>query len=261
MIPSHTLSNDQTSNVVINRLSKSNDYDFSEPHRHDYYELFYFQKGGGEHEIDFKPFEIESDSFQLVAPGQVHQMKRAPGSMGFVFLFNNEDIIESKSVFDFLLEHGVHSVEERNPFCSFMEGEVELIDRIISDAWENKDKTSNAIMKHTLIGLCLRMKEQMPQNDSVGSSSYTKFRQLLVNNFREIRTVSAYADELNLTPRSLNELVKKCTGRTASDHIYKQVILEAKRLLLLGSSVKEAAFSLQFDSTEARGYSWKFRNI
>ena len=93
MIPSHTLSNDQTSNVVINRLSKSNDYDFSEPHRHDYYELFYFQKGGGEHEIDFKPFEIESDSFQLVAPGQVHQMKRAPGSMGFVFLFNNEDII------------------------------------------------------------------------------------------------------------------------------------------------------------------------
>ena len=62
-----------------------------------------------------------------------------------------------------------------------------------------------------------------------------------------MRTVSAYADELNVTPKTLNELVKKYTGRTASDHIYKQVILEAKRSLLLGSSVKEVAFSLQFD--------------
>lgn len=247
MIPSHTLANSKNSNIVINRLSKSNDYDFSEPHRHDYYELFFFQNGGGMHEIDFKPFKIESASFQLVGPGQVHQMKRDPGSMGFVFLFTNEDIIDSKIVFDFLLEHGSHSVDERNPFCSFKQDEAELIERIITDAWENKTTTSHAIMKHTLIGLCLRMKEQMPESASVGSSAYAKFRESLVNNFKERRTVSTYADELNLTPKSLNELVKKYTGRTASDHIYKQVILEAKRLLLLGSSVKEVAFSLQFD--------------
>lgn len=247
MIPSHTLSNTQNSSIVINRLSKSNEYDFSEPHRHDYYELFFFQNGGGEHEIDFKPFEIESASFQLVVPGQVHQMKRAPGSMGFVFLFTNDDIMESKSVFDFLLEHGAHSVDERNPFCNFNKEEDALIDRIVLDAWENRETTSNAIMKHTLIGLCLRMLEKMPLSDSIRSSSYTKFRQLLVTNYREMRTVSAYADQLNLTPKSLNELVKKYTGRTASDHIYKQVILEAKRLLLLGSSVKEVAFSLLFD--------------
>ena len=247
MIPSHTLANSENSNIVINKLSKSNDYNFSEPHRHDYYELFYFQNGGGEHEIDFKPFEIESASFQLVVPGQVHQMNRAPGSMGFVFLFTNEDIIESKMVFDFLVEHGSHSVDERLPCCNFEQGEAELIDRIVTDAWENKNNTSDAILKQTLIGLCLRMKEQMPESESFGSSAYTKFRQSLVNNFREIRTVSIYADELNLTPKSLNELVKKYTGRTASDHIYKQVILEAKRLLLLGGSVKEAAFSLKFD--------------
>lgn len=247
MIPSHTLSNPDNSTIVINRLSKSNDYDFSEPHRHDYYELFYFQNGGGEHEIDFKPFKIESASFQLVVPGQVHQMKRVPGSMGFVFLFTNEDIIDSKSIVDFLLEHGAHSVEERNPSCEFKQDEAELIDRIISDAWKNKDSTSNAVMKHTLIGLCLRMKEQMPQSESTGSSDYTKFRKLLINNFKEQRAVSAYAEELNLTPKALNELVKKYTGRTASDHIYKQVILEAKRLLLLGSSVKEVGYHLKFD--------------
>ncbi|MDG1331876.1 MAG: helix-turn-helix transcriptional regulator [Crocinitomicaceae bacterium] len=247
MIPSHSLANSGTSKVVINRLSKLNDYDFSEPHRHDYYELFFFQNGGGEHEIDFKPFHIESASFQLVVPGQVHQMKRAPGSSGFVFLFSHEDIVESKSVFEFLLEQRAYSVDESEPHCTFPQEEADLIDSIISDAWKNKESISQPILKHTLIGLCLRMMERKPETNSSGSSDYTKFRQLLINNFTEIRSVSAYADELNMTPKALNEIVKKLSGATASDHIYKQVILEAKRLLLLGSSVKEVGFNLHFD--------------
>lgn len=247
MIPSHALKNEENSTIVINQLSKSNNYDFSEPHRHDYYELFFFQKGGGEHEIDFKPFDIQSSSFQLVLPGQVHQVKRAPGSMGFVFLFKNDDVMESKSVVDFLLEQSSHDVDERSPCCNFAPAEAEIINRIISDAFQNKETTSATILKHTLTGLCLRMKERMPASTFVGSSVYSQFRQLLVQNFRDMRSVSAYAEELNITPKSLNEAVKKQSGRTASEHIYLQVILEAKRLLLLGSSVKEVAFSLQFD--------------
>lgn len=247
MIPSHSLSDSGTGKVTIDRLSKSTGYDTLEPHRHEYYELFYFQNGGGEHEIDFKPFEIKSASFQLVAPGQVHQIKRTPGSSGFVFLFTHEDIIESKSVFEFLLEFRAHSVDEFQPHCTFSQEENDLIDRIISDAWKNQEVMSQSIMKHTLIGLCLRMKEKMPESTSKSSSDYSKFRQLLVNNFREVRSVSAYSEELNLTPKALNEIVKKFSGKTASEHIYEQVMLEAKRLLLLGSSVKEVGFDLQFD--------------
>lgn len=247
MIPSHSLSDSGKSKVVINRLSKSTGYNFSEPHRHDYYELFFFQNGGGQHEIDFKPFEIESASFQLVVPGQVHQMNRAPGSSGFVFLFSHDAIMESKNVSNFLLEQRAYSVEERKPHCAFSSDDIDLIDRIISDAWKNKELLSQSIVKHTLIGLFLRMIEKMPNSSGESSSVYTKFRQLLVNNFKEVRSVSSYADELNTTPKALNETVKKISGMTVSEHIYQQVILEAKRLLLLGSSVKEVGFELHYD--------------
>lgn len=121
MIQSHTRSNAEHNTVVINRLSKANDYDYSQPHRHDYFELFYFQKGGGVHEIDFKPFDIHSASFQLVVPGQVHQMRRTPGSMGFVFIFTNQDVI----------------------------------DTVAQDVWKNQSTTSNAVLRNTLIVLCL----------------------------------------------------------------------------------------------------------
>lgn len=247
MIPSHTLSNDQRSSIVINQLSKLNDYDFSEPHRHDYYELFFFQNGGGVHEIDFVPFEIASGSFQLVVPGQVHQMKRAPGSMGFVLLFGNDEIVHSKAVLDFLLDHGSQSVEESSPCCTFDQNEAAIIEHIILDAWNNKEHQVKGILQHTLIGLCLRMHHKMGVGSTSSNTTYGQFKRLLVSNFREMRTVAAYADQLSITPKALNEVVKKQSGTTASEHIYKQMILEAKRLLLLGSSVKEVAFSLQFD--------------
>ncbi|NVK63922.1 MAG: helix-turn-helix domain-containing protein [Flavobacteriales bacterium] len=247
MIPSHSLPDRDKSSVVINKLSKSNEYDYSEPHRHEYYELFYFQEGGGVHEIDFVPFQIESHSFQLVVPGQVHQMKRDPGSMGYVFLFRNEDVMESKVIVDFLMDFGAHDFENPHACANLNESEAQLVDTIIVDAWKNKDELSPSILKHTLIGLCLRMREKLPLNDTSTSSDYSKFRQLLVNDFRSVKKVSEYAEKLNMTPKSLNSLVKKHSGQTASEQIYKQVILEAKRLLLLQVSVKEAAYALQFD--------------
>ena len=247
MIPSHSLPNQDKSSVVINKLSKSNNYDYSKPHRHEYYELFFFQEGGGVHEIDFTPFQIESHSIQLVAPGQVHQMKRDPGSMGYVFLFRNEDIMESKVIVDFLMDFSSQDLEENQACVNFKESESMVIDTIITDAWKNKEHLSPSILKHTLIGLCLRMREKLSLKDTSTSSDYSKFRQLLVNDFRSVKKVSEYAEKLNMTPKSLNSLVKKHSGQTASDHIYKQVILEAKRLLLLQVAVKEVAYDLQFD--------------
>ena len=57
MIP--TYSSDKTNNmkIVVNHLTQLNTYDFTEPHRHDYFEFFYFKKGGGTHYIDFVEFE------------------------------------------------------------------------------------------------------------------------------------------------------------------------------------------------------------
>ena len=47
-----------------------------EPHRHNYFELFFFLKGGGFHKVDFVKFNIESNCAHIIAPGQVHQMEQ-----------------------------------------------------------------------------------------------------------------------------------------------------------------------------------------
>ena len=55
-----------------------------EPHRHVFYELFFFFAGSGNHLIDFKDFKIDPPSIQLVAPHQLHQVKHSKDSQGYV---------------------------------------------------------------------------------------------------------------------------------------------------------------------------------
>jgi AraC family transcriptional activator of pobA len=51
---------------------------------------------------------------------------------------------------------------------------------------------------------------------------------------------------LNITEKQLNEILHQRTGETVSTLIYKQLILEAKRLLNTGIAAKEVAYELNF---------------
>ena len=65
--------------------------------------------------------------------------------------------------------------------------------------------------------------------------------------FRNMKKVKDYAEALGITNKALNEIVKSNSGYNASDLIYRQIMLEAKRLLLTGLSTKEVAYDLNFD--------------
>lgn len=58
-----------------------------------------------------------------------------------------------------------------------------------------------------------------------------QFQNLLVNCFEDQRSVSFYAEQLNVTAKYLSESVKEISGKTAGELIDDMVILEAKVLL------------------------------
>lgn len=60
---------------------------------------------------------------------------------------------------------------------------------------------------------------------------FAKFKALLSNYYKYERKLDFYADQLNLTPKSLSAAIKKQTGRTAGKWIDDAIILEAKVLL------------------------------
>ena len=71
-----------------------NTYNTQEFHRHNYYEIFMFKEGAGQHHIDFNKHDIKNGSIHFVSPGQIHQVDRAPKSLGFVLMFNSDFFIQ-----------------------------------------------------------------------------------------------------------------------------------------------------------------------
>ena len=91
-IPIHNFARDDETSVPfkICPLEKRNHYDALEPHRHNYYEIFLFIKGGGKHLIDFTEHPITDQSIHFVSPGQIHLVKRELSSHGILISFSRE---------------------------------------------------------------------------------------------------------------------------------------------------------------------------
>lgn len=61
-------------------------------------------------------------------------------------------------------------------------------------------------------------------------------------------TVQFFADELNVSPAYLSDMLRSLTGQTTQQHIHQVLIEKAKRLLLTTSlTVNETAFQLGFE--------------
>lgn len=62
----------------IEELEANAGYNPTAPHKHNYYEIFFFCKSGGRHMVDFHEMEIVANQLHILSPGQVHYMHREP---------------------------------------------------------------------------------------------------------------------------------------------------------------------------------------
>ena len=250
MIPTYSSEKTNNMKIVVNHLAQLNTYDFTEPHRHDYFEFFYFKKGGGTHYIDFVEFEIHDNSVHIVAPGQVHQMKRELDSEGYVVLFELSALNPPKLIEEFLFEHICFDAEELKPLFRFKDQDKATLYARIESIYEkyNEDSSLSQLRIMSEMQLfCLSCMEYSEMKDIVIHSAYMDFRKLLRKHYQQLKKVKEYAEKMNITERTLNDIVKQNSGKSASEVIYLQLVMEAKRLLRTGISVKETAYALNFD--------------
>ena len=141
MIPTYSSEKTNNMKIVVNHLAQLNTYDFTEPHRHDYFEFFYFKKGGGTHYIDFVEFKIHDNSVHIVAPGQVHQMRRELDSEGYVVLFELSALNPPNLIEEFLFEHICFDAEELMPLFRFKDQDKATL-HAIESIYENYNEDS-----------------------------------------------------------------------------------------------------------------------
>lgn len=254
-IPVYDFSRDDNTSIPFKllRLEHKTGYDISEPHRHNYYEVFYFEEGSGQHMVDFEWLPIQPHSLHVVSPGQVHCVQRSADSSGYVVLFSRDFLLSNVANTEELI--GIPLLMQPKA-CSAVLPEqqaivVQMVLANMKQEWETGGRFSEDILRSYLHILLLKYasvaEQEGQQRDSVATQLVYRFKVAVERHFRRLHQVCDYAEQLAITPSHLNEATKKATGSNASDIIHERIVLEAKRLLLhSGLTTKEIASFLHF---------------
>ena len=232
-------------------LNERKGYDSQEPHRHGYYEIFFFETAGGIHSIDFEETKIQAQSIHAVSPGQVHTLDREKEGKGMFIIFSDEVFDKNPSAIQNLLEYPFLN---NNSSLKSLETSKENFEEIIllianlKKHIENKEK-ARKWLELILIYIKEAFEEKYADKEAfVKSEDFRKFKLLLENNFHQEHLSSWYAEKLNITQNKLNDLMKLHTGETVGQNINNRIVLEAKRLIKHSTvSFKEIAYDLGFN--------------
>ncbi len=222
-------------------------------HRHDFFFILALQNGKGNHEIDFTDYEIQSNSLYILRPGQVHQLKLKAGSNGFLAEFDSA-FYNPK---DKLANQRLIKAGNKN-FCAFEAERFKKIQDVLSHILHEftlKQEGYIEVIKADLDIFFIEFIRQSsnPQSNVRSVSTYTQqrfeeFMELTSTQITAHKQVSQYADLLNLSTYQLNAITKATVGKSASELITEQIVLEAKRYLLATpNQVKDIADHLGYE--------------
>lgn len=212
------------------------------PHKHDFYLCVFFVEGEGIHEIDFNAYTIQPGTVFFLKPGQTHWWKFIKEPNGYIF-FHTQDFYEFQFLDRKLAQFPFYYSYNNPPFLQLKPKEWNTIatkfKEINTEFYTNytyrKQKIASLI-NIVYIDLTRFYTTVNTQQETSIPSTYLQFVQHLEADiekyFKDQKSVKFYANQLNITPKHLNRIIKATLNKTTSELILDRVLLEAKRLIV-----------------------------
>ena len=224
-----------------------------ELHRHDFFFFLALKKGTGNHEIDFVNYDVTDYTIFIIRPGQVHKLDLDSNCEGYMIQFNTEFYYSIQKELNSLLQKASAINYYQLKKDDFLK--LNLLLTSIFTEYKNKAVAYKEVIKSNLNILfieLIRLKntnnKTLNTKDLYIQERLEEFLHSLETNIIKIKQVSQYADMLNLSNYQLNTITKQTLGKTASQLINEQIILESKRYLLASSNqINQIAYHLGYE--------------
>jgi AraC-like DNA-binding protein len=232
------------------------------PHRHNFFELVFVEKGKGEQCINKFKYPYGEESLFLLPPLNCHSFEIYEPSKFIFIRFTGSFFVKSKTTnidysdwfrqlnyiltsYNRLPGEIVRSESDRRHLIAMVNG-------VVKEYFHN-DKYSDCIIRSSLMSILNILTRNIESIFLNSSQKNTKGFSNILNYIhhhlydKEKLKLSSLADHFNLSPTYFGEYFKKHSGESLQDYILKTKlkIAEAK-ILNTDQSLKETAFELGF---------------
>ncbi|GAA4542096.1 helix-turn-helix domain-containing protein [Streptomyces collinus] len=205
-------------------------------HRIDFHVVMLFGAGPVRHMVDFSEYEATAGDLLWIRPGQVHRFSRTGEYRGTALTmqpgFLPRSTVEATGLYRYDLPPLLRPDAAQ---LTGLQAALAQLRREYEDAATLPLSLHTAVLRHTLTAFLLRLAHlaasSAPALHRRTDSTFTLFRDAVERDFAANHSVSAYADALGYSRRTLVRAVRAATGETPKAFIDKRVVLEAKRLL------------------------------
>jgi AraC-like DNA-binding protein len=221
-------------------------YNYSEPHSHEFHEILFFLKGGGTHEIGTILNEISNYEIHILPANFIHTLKRSSDSKGFTIAFADSyfrqllNFEADKNLKHFLTEPSIIRCTD----------EMYLKNKYLF--YEILNKNQNYQILYNVVALLLvkifQFSNIHPNIKSIVNNEFTRsFSILIEENYKEQKHIEFYLSKLNKCKTTLNNDLHRYFGRGFKDLLNEKTMNEAKIMLHNGSAnVSQIAYELGF---------------
>lgn len=215
-------------------------------HRHSFYELLFVWQGSGQQFVDFQAYPVQDNSLVFIQPDQVHQACFTNLDQSDVLVFNSE-FYSAHSAFlqNFLFPR-------QTPLIALPDVAQLPFKNYLALLKEEYFSYRSPIILRNLLGVIFELFSRYYTSStdkrlSKSDPRTTTFQQLLEHYYAQEHLPGFYADQISITVKHLNNVVKQDLGKSATQLIRDRVLLESKRLLSYSNMTqKEIAFQVGF---------------
>lgn len=231
-------------------------YQYKVSHKHEFDEVLFFRKGGGEHEIDFNEYLIQDCSIHLVRLNTVHFLNRDKKSEGFNIAFDTYKIEESNPSIRFPFLNYKKPVNIVKNLRKDQFDELEKIMEILSyqikgnnEFYKNKcfliafELLINKLASHFL------SEKNVPDKSDELSPLVSRFLRM-VNKFGySEHKVTWYSQVLHVSMSHLYRMCIEEINLSPKEYIQQFILNESRKLLCQSRfNCKQVALELGFDN-------------
>lgn len=223
--------------------------------------IIFCSKGSISFTAGLRRHTLRERTFFVHLPGSILQVERVTPDSSVYAVLCEEEFIRRIDI-DFKLLTRLFLGVEEHPCLTLGEAEWEGVRRSFAEiAAEGtppeEDEYSQEILRSIIRTLAYRVCRivdrhltALPSRTTSRSRNeeyFNAFMRELSRHYMQRRDVGFYAEALHLTPKYLTTIIRKTSGRTATEWIDDYVVLEAKNLLKYSAkSIQQIAYFLNF---------------